>query len=175
MAQLKIQLKNKAGTDLLYPNVKLSNIIDLSDSSTGYHIPTTQEWSAVTSGGLVREIVEQLPTEDISPNTIYMVPKQTQSGDQYYDEYIYTNNRWEKIGDTQVSLDGYATEQYVDSAISDALELLDDYAPLANPAFTGTPTAPTPSTDTGIANKKYVDDAISDAFSELDLSYQTLS
>lgn len=90
MAQLKIQLKNKAGTDLLYPNVKLSNIIDLSDSSTGYHIPTAQEWSAVTSGGLVREVVEELPPlADADTNTIYMVPKaasdSSQGPQQYYD------------------------------------------------------------------------------------------
>lgn len=63
----------------------------------------------------------------------------------------------------------------MDNAVSDALDVLDNYALLNSPAFTGTPTAPTPSSDTGIANKKYVDDAISDAFSELDLSYQTLS
>ena len=40
---------------------------------------------------------------------------------------------------------------------------LNFYASLASPAFTGTPTAPTPtqqSGDTQVANKKYVDDIV---------------
>jgi hypothetical protein len=36
-------------------------------------------------------------------------------------------------------------------------------APLASPAFTGTPTAPDPTTNGGIANKQYVDSAITTA------------
>ena len=49
-----------------------------------------------------------------------------------------------------------------DSAIA-LLSDLAGLAPLASPAFTGTPTAPTPneqSADTQIATKKYVDDAV---------------
>lgn len=53
-----------------------------------------------------------------------------------------------------------ATVQDVLAAIWTALA---DKAPLVSPAFTGTPTAPTPtaqSADTQIATKKYVDDAV---------------
>lgn len=45
---------------------------------------------------------------------------------------------------------------------------LDLKAPLASPAFTGKPTAPTPTTDTGIANKKYVDDSIASGIAASD-------
>lgn len=47
-------------------------------------------------------------------------------------------------------------------------QALDLKAPLASPAFTGTPTAPTPTTNTGIANKKYVDDSIANGIAASD-------
>lgn len=55
-------------------------------------------------------IVAELPTTNISTTTIYLVP----NGDlapkpSVYDEYIYINNAWEKIGSTQVDLSNYAT------------------------------------------------------------------
>ncbi len=40
------------------------------------------------------------------------------------------------------------------------LALINQKAPLASPTFTGTPTAPTPTTDYQVANKKYVDDKV---------------
>lgn len=43
---------------------------------------------------------------------LYMVP----NGD-IYDEYVVINGQLEKIGDTSVSLDGYATETWVNEAI----------------------------------------------------------
>lgn len=44
---------------------------------------------------------------------LYMVP----NGD-IYDEYVVINGQLEKIGDTSVNLDGYATETWVNEAIS---------------------------------------------------------
>lgn len=49
------------------------------------------------SGQLTRQVVDELPTEDIDPNCIYMVPN-----DDHYDEYMYINGNWEQIGSTQV-------------------------------------------------------------------------
>jgi hypothetical protein len=40
------------------------------------------------------------------------------SGQNVYNEYMYINNQWELIGDTAVDLTGYATEEYVTSAIA---------------------------------------------------------
>lgn len=90
------------------------------------------------AAGLKRVIVQQLPTEHISTTTIYMVPKSTVKPQQGYDEFMYINNAWEKIGDTEVdltdyaqktwvegkgyitaaALDGYATESYVDTEVA---------------------------------------------------------
>ena len=49
--------------------------------------------------------------------TIYLTPH-THGVDDIYDEYIYANNDWEKIGNTDVDLSDYATTTYVENAIS---------------------------------------------------------
>ena len=56
--------------------------------------------------GLKYEIVDNLPTvgED---NVIYLVPKSSSKTNNYYDEYMYLNNTWELIGDTEVDLSNY--------------------------------------------------------------------
>lgn len=41
-------------------------------------------------------VVEELPTEDISTSTIYLV--QSESDPTEYDEYLYVDDNWEKIG-----------------------------------------------------------------------------
>lgn len=68
---------------------------------------------------LKREIVEELPTEDIDPDTIYMVPRSTTEPNNVYDEYMYINDAWEKIGSTEVDLSNYYTKTQVDSSLAD--------------------------------------------------------
>ena len=57
--------------------------------------------------GLTIEIVQALPTEYISTSTIYFVPKSTSKTNNVYDEYVYVNNNWELIGNTELDLSGY--------------------------------------------------------------------
>ena len=64
------------------------------------------------------KIVETLPTSNISTSTIYLIPKSSSLEDvNLYDEYAYIDNKWEKIGDTKISLDNY----YTKSEINDLL------------------------------------------------------
>lgn len=51
-------------------------------------------------------VVTQLPTENIDTYTIYLVKKGDAEGD-VYNEYLYVNNKWELLGSTAVSLNGY--------------------------------------------------------------------
>ena len=53
------------------------------------------------------QVVQTLPTQDISTTTIYLVPRTTSETNNIYDEYIYVSNSWEKIGSTDVDLSGY--------------------------------------------------------------------
>lgn len=61
--------------------------------------------SAITT--LDIQVVETLPTQDISTTTIYLVPKSSAGTNDAYDEYIYVSNNWEFIGSTQVDLTDY--------------------------------------------------------------------
>jgi len=63
-------------------------------------------------------VVQELPTTDISTHTIYLVPKTGETND-VYDEYIYVNNAWEMVGNTQVDLSDYALKSELPTKTSD--------------------------------------------------------
>ena len=48
------------------------------------------------------KVVSQLPTEDISTTTIYLISTESTLSDDIYDEYIYVDNKWEKIGSGRI-------------------------------------------------------------------------
>lgn len=54
-------------------------------------------------------VVQSLPTTNIDPHTIYFISNSGSAGN-IYDEYMYVNNNWEKIGTTEVDLSGYITD-----------------------------------------------------------------
>lgn len=60
-------------------------------------------------------VVESLPTSNISPTAIYLIVSQTPEDNNLYEEYVHINNKWELIGSQAISLDGYATEEFVTS------------------------------------------------------------
>ena len=67
---------------------------------------------------LTMEVVNALPSSDISTTTIYLLK---QTGSSNYDEYVYINNEWVKIGTTQIDLSGYVTTSQLNQAIADFL------------------------------------------------------
>lgn len=64
------------------------------------------------------EVVDTLPTSDISTTTVYLV-KESDDAQNLYTEYIYVGSAWEKLGVQDVDLTGYATEAYVDDIVED--------------------------------------------------------
>lgn len=50
-------------------------------------------------------IVNELPTEDIQTDTIYLVPSDDPSTQDLYLEYMYINNAWELLGQKQIVID----------------------------------------------------------------------
>lgn len=64
------------------------------------------------------EVVSTLPSEP-NNHTIYLVPKDLSSTNNGYYEYIYVNNKWELIGDTEVDLSNYYTKEEVNQLIED--------------------------------------------------------
>lgn len=65
------------------------------------------------------EVVDELP-ETGEANVIYLVLKEGSESDTY-DEYVYVGGAWEKIGNTDIDLTDYATKEYVQQAIEEAL------------------------------------------------------
>lgn len=55
----------------------------------------------------------ELPTTDISETTIYLVPTGAPDEDNYYEEWFYTNGKWEILGTTKIDLSDYATKEEV--------------------------------------------------------------
>lgn len=95
--------------------------------------------AGIETGALKRKVVSVLPApaSGIDENTIYMVAN-SGSGDDVYDEYLYVNNKWERIGSSAVDLTDYATKNYVDNAVS-SIEIGDVIAGYAATSPTSDP------------------------------------
>lgn len=50
-------------------------------------------------------------------NVLYLIGP-TGTGDDKYEEYVYANNSWVKIGDTSIDLSGYVTTQALNAALA---------------------------------------------------------
>lgn len=62
------------------------------------------------------EVVATLPVSDIKTNVIYLLGPIGTGADRY-DEYIYSNNTWTKIGETSVDLSNYITVNQLNTAL----------------------------------------------------------
>lgn len=82
--------------------------IDLSNYATKGDVSAIPKF-AVT-------VVTSLPTSNISTSTIYLMANAGEDNNSY-DEYIYVNSAWEKIGTTKVDLSGYYTSSQVDTKL----------------------------------------------------------
>lgn len=65
---------------------------------------------------------EELPGVTLADaNTIYMVPVDTDSENNKFEEYMWIDNKWEKTGSSDVDLSGYSTTVQMNTAISTAI------------------------------------------------------
>lgn len=60
------------------------------------------------------KVVDTLPSVG-ETGFIYLVPKEDGKDKNIYTEYIWAENAFEKIGDTEINLQDYATKEYVDN------------------------------------------------------------
>lgn len=66
------------------------------------------------------EVVDTLPTENISNTTVYLL-KSSEEALNLYTEYIYVNEAWEELGAQTVDLSDYYTKTETDAAIQEAI------------------------------------------------------
>ena len=76
------------------------------------------------------KVVDELPAEDISPTTIYLLRV---DGDDHFQEWVYIDGEWDKLGDGNIDLSDYATYSYVDGKLATKA----DIASLSAVAFSG--------------------------------------
>ena len=133
---LQEALNSKANTELLNNKADKSDIptkvSDLNNDSefititvdnlTNYYkkseIYTQQEVNTLISNvnSFNVEVVQTLPAENMDTHTIYLVPKESETNDNY-DEYIYISNSWEHIGSTSVDLTNYYNKTEIDKKL----------------------------------------------------------
>ena len=110
--------------DKTYVDSELAKKANAADVYTKGEVDTLVADAVANADHLKRALVDALPAlEDADLNTIYMVPKEGGADPDVRDEYMVVNGAWEKIGDTSVNLDGYATEDYVTEAIKNKAEV----------------------------------------------------
>ena len=56
-------------------------------------------------------IVQELPIENISTSTVYLIESDKEN---YYYQYIYVNNEWANLGAAEVNMEDYYTKDYID-------------------------------------------------------------
>lgn len=84
-----------------------TNVSELTNDS-GFQTASQVQTAINTAVGGISsfsfEIVSSLPATG-SSSKIYLVAKSSSETNQVYTEYIYVNNAWEIIGDTQMTID----------------------------------------------------------------------
>ena len=114
-------------TNLINKPTKLSDFTNDQDfidntvnNLTNYYLKT-QTYTQTEVNDLIShlaslsvEIVETLPTEDISTTTIYLV---NVPGTTNYAQWMYINNAWSNIGNTSVDLSNYYNKGQTDTLL----------------------------------------------------------
>lgn len=103
------------------------------------------------------QVVAALPTSNISTTTIYLVTSGEES-QNLYDEYIYVNNSWEKLGTQTVDLSGYVRSTDLATVATSG-----SYTDLSNVPSEFTPAAHNQASNTINAMTGYAKNAGSDA------------
>lgn len=119
-------------TNLVNKPTKLSDftndegfIDNTVNNLTNYYLKTQTYTQAEVNdlishlASLTVEIVETLPTQDISTTTIYLV---NVPGTTNYAQWMYINNTWSNIGNTSVDLTNYYTKTQTDTLLDSKVD-----------------------------------------------------
>lgn len=92
---------------------------------------------------LKKEVVQELPTENINTNCIYLVPDPNGTARNVYNEYMYIideqtqQGNWELIGNTRVDMTQYYTKTQTDRMLLDKQNRTDNDLPTESKTITG--------------------------------------
>lgn len=109
-AKLKLFLANNYAeqSDIPVVPTTVSSFTNDAGYQNASQVSTAINTAIAGIAGIQFEIVQTLPQTGTA-GTIYLVPAGQGSTGDIYDEYLYINNAWEKIGTTAVDLTDYTT------------------------------------------------------------------
>lgn len=90
--------------------------IEVPESSCLWQYPELIRNSIVS--GKLFEIVDKLPEDNININVIYLVKNFDYENNNIYEEYIYVNGQWEKLGNKSIDTSDFATKDDLDKYVS---------------------------------------------------------
>ena len=88
-------------------SVTIPNVIDDSTTSNNKTWSSNKVAAELANAGFSVQIVQELPVSG-DTHTIYFVPETGGETGDAYDEYMYVDNTWEKVGSTRIDLSEYA-------------------------------------------------------------------
>lgn len=113
-----------SGSDLKSA-LTLAGFITTTSDTLVYYYTKSQTYSKTEVNALIESVknsrfekVETLPVTGES-NVIYLVPRSEEETNNVYDEYIWLDEAWEKIGSTDIDLSGYVTTQALNTILAD--------------------------------------------------------
>ena len=113
-----------SGSDLKSA-LTLAGFITTTSDTLVYYYTKSQTYSKTEVNALIESVknsrfekVETLPVTGES-NVIYLVPRSEEEPNNVYDEYIWLDEAWEKIGSTDIDLSGYVTTQALNTILAD--------------------------------------------------------
>lgn len=74
---------------------------------------TKEEGAAIKPSSLKFQIVTSLPVESIQKDTVYLVKSDSSSDTDTYTEYVYVEDKWEKLGHEVIQADPDITEEQI--------------------------------------------------------------
>lgn len=96
----------KAKIDAMAVTVDGTVTADGANAVTGKAVYDFVTAAIAGISGFHAEIVSELPASGQS-NILYLVAKSTAASGDGYDEYLYINGGWERVGSTDIDLSGY--------------------------------------------------------------------
>ena len=123
------KIKNGNGIELECRNneIVINRLSEIDDTNSS----STTTWSSEKINSVISAfsantflVVDELPTTDIDPRVIYIVPKEGGESPNLREEYVYINGNWELIGSTEVDLSNYYTIQDVNNKLADKQDKL---------------------------------------------------
>lgn len=106
----------KAEIDAMLQNYAQLATTDLANYYLKTETYTQQEIQNLIGQITSFEVVATLPVSDIKTNVIYLLGP-TGTGADKYEEWIYSNSAWVKIGETSVDLSNYVTVNQLNTAL----------------------------------------------------------